>query len=673
MALTLDEILARVRQSENELQEYRQTAIGWEKMWRLQPGFTKDWRQAVQEDGREQVITPDPMNIVSMGSRLIDDTPHIDVPPRSETDDDIKRAAKVEKWLTAAWQYLCTNQGRNILEDAKWQALVRGCFCLEVLWVKDKYPKKMQKYKFPILVRTLDPLCVGIKRGPFYTEWAYHRYMKDMAWVRQEYPDVELSNAPGYHDPLGIYGKDNEQYVTVTDFWYTDENGEPWNTVLIEDRFGKEPEQMTGYPCIPIMEGYGDSAPTFDETGRRISILAPIDGLWQYKCRLTSLQATAVLWATWPFTTIQTEGGELPPDFQIRPGETEVVPAGTKIDHIVPPVNLEVINSIMTAVDASIQQSSFPAVMYGDPSGIQSGFGVNTLQQASINRVNTPRSYLEMVIREVNELMLCLVDMNAGRKGVSVYAKDYATRSAYSSLLTPKDIDGYYCNTVTLQNTVAQDEIAKINILSMLADKGVLSKMTVRDNIHLVDVPADEEGRVWIERALESQDMAPRTMLANWMVRYPDTWKNLIKGTMLEKAAQDMGLLKPPPPPPPQAPPGGGPPPPGAPPGPGGPLPQPGGPPGMAGGPPPGPPPEPPGPPPGPPMGPPPGPPPLGPEPLPPQMNGAPMLPPAMQGQMEPEMMGLPPVGNAPLNQAMMGQPMTDQEMINNMIQQGMA
>ena len=633
MKLTPEEILDRVDQSQRELGSYYADAISWDRMYRLDAGFTKTWRESVESDGREQVITPDPFNIVNLASRLISDKPYIKVPPKDSTEASAETAENIEKWLTGFWQYINTQTQRNIIEDAKWYLLVRGSCIFEVLWAEDLYPKAMRKNAFPILVRLLDPLNAAVKRGPLYTEWAYNRYMKDVAWAEQKYPKLRswLNERQGRHTPVDL-----DQMVTITDFWYTDANGEVWNCVLVDDQYGKQPKKMPAYPMIPIFEGFGDSAPSIDESTKRLSILAPIDGLWQYKCRLNSLIATASLWETWPMTTVSSESGEIPEGFEVRPGKNYQVPWGFKLEHHVPPANLNVLQTILQAVDAAIQQASFPSVMYGDPQGIQSGYGVNILQQASINRVNPARNYLEMLIRQVNEFTLQLVDENAGSKGVSLYARADASREAYSSVVTPKMLDGYYCNVVTLTNTVAQDEIAKMTALSNLSQQGIISKAAVRDNIRLVELRPDEESRVWTERAFESEEMQPRAMLAEVMKKYPLDWYNMVKGTQLEVAAQAMGILPPPPtqPMPPQ--------PPGQPPM--GPMP------------------------------------PQGPQQGPPmqpqsqfvdQNTGQPILPPEMGGgQLSPNSMGMP--GMDPMTfQAQMGRPMTPQEQMMYLSQQG--
>ena len=61
---------------------------------------------------------------------------------------------------------------------------------------------------------------------------------------------------------------------------------------------------------------------------------------------------------------------------------------------------------------------------------------------------------------------------------------------------------------------------------------------------------------------------------------------------------------------------------------------------------------------------------PLQPQSLPTNADGSPMIPPAMQGQLGPQDLGLPPTGQADLNQAMMGNPMPPDEQMQYILQQ---
>jgi hypothetical protein len=191
MKLEIGDILERVGRTEGEMEQYRQIADVWESMWRLQV-FKRTPKQAIEQDGQEQVTLPTPFNIVNLAQRLFSTTPKIDVPPLQATKEADDGAAKCEQWLQAMWQAVNRQQRRNIIADATWWTMVRGRNVFEVKWVEDDLPEKLRKKRLPILVRTLDPLNVGIKHGPLFVQWAYHKYTDDRLNVQSRYPKLKL-------------------------------------------------------------------------------------------------------------------------------------------------------------------------------------------------------------------------------------------------------------------------------------------------------------------------------------------------------------------------------------------------------------------------------------------------------------------------------------------------
>jgi hypothetical protein len=672
MKLTEEEILERVNQTEEELSAHRAMTKTWERMWQLDAGFSKTWKQAVEQEGREQVTLPDPYNIVNLAMRLIATQPRIMVPPKSPASEDIDAGEKIERWLSGMWDMVKWQQNRNLIADATWQALVLGSCVFEVKWIKDVLPKKLQGERFPILVRTLDPREVGIKRGPLYVEWAYHRYTTDLVTAKQRYPKLKKWKETTFNRK-----SKGDDEVCIIDWWHTDSEGDVWNAIMVDDEFHKKPMRMADYPYIPIIEGFGDSAPTLDEAYRRVSILYALDGLWQFKCRLASNMATGALWGTWPYYLVSTPTGEMMDDIKVRPGATQAAPMGTQIQTVMPAVDIGKIQTMMQQVDTSIQQATFPGVMYGEAGGMQAGYGINLLSAAAQGRVKGILESLEMTVQAVNSLALAMVDLAGGSKGVDIYSLDKVGNRTYTENISKKEIAGYYRNIVTLKPNVPQDSMAKESLAIQLYGNKLISARTVRENYLSDIIPSDEEARIWTEQALQLPEMQPRVMLLYFIEKYPDTWQELIKGKPLEQEAIQMGLLPPPEPPPPppgmgdpnMMPPGmGGPPgmppmgdPSMMPPGMGDPSMM-GMPPGMG----------------GPPMGqPPPGGggvpgPPIQVQPdatIVPPLGGG--VPPVMNAQIEAEQLGLPPDVDPRIFQQLMGRPLTPEEELALLQQQG--
>jgi hypothetical protein len=419
--------------------------------------------------------------------------------------------------------------------------------------------------------------------------------------------------------------------IEMIDFWWVEqETGAIWNAVLADDEFASEPKE-TDYPDIPLVVGMCDGAPVADEESRSLSILHPLDGLWQYQCRLASQMGTGMLWYFWPAVLVKNELGHAVPDFEITPGTTTPLTPGTSVEVLQINPNVPLAQALSGQLEQASQASTFPSVMYGDsPGNISAGYGIQILADAASGRVDNLRENLEMAIEIINEIALALVEKMAGSKGVAVWGRDEASDGIYHVELKPSDVAGYLENYARLNTNVPNDDIGKQTLHLRLVEAGILSKRTYRQKSLNMAVPSDEEERVLMEQAMMEPQIRQREMQEAINQYYP------------EDASAILQAQQPPPQPegPPMGPPQG---PPGMPPGMAPGMAGPAGPP-MVGPPPPMAPP---------PMGPPAGPPMMGP----PGMGPGPMGPPGMGpgpgmggmpspealGGMSPEMLGMPP------------------------------
>ena len=341
MKLDAEEILELVGELEDERAEYNHAADTWEAMWRLS-SFTRTPKQAIMLDGEEQVTLPVPYNVVTLAMRMMADDPTILVPTSSVEKDDETAATKRKRFLTALWQRTNRQQRANVVVGMKWQAYTLGRFCLDIKWVRDEYPEKLKDRYLPILPRNLDPRNVGIKHGPLHTEYAFHKIEKERRWIRQMYPDVTF----------GAKGEDSEE-CTVIDFWWFDDKGEVWNAILVDEDFAVKPVK-TLYPDIPIIEGYGDTAPVEDETYKGMSILHPIKDLWPYQNRLASKLGTSLLYYLDPIQILNKAGTG---DVKVKPGGMIRLGKDDKFTLVSPSVNLPLMEAMMGLVDAQTSMS----------------------------------------------------------------------------------------------------------------------------------------------------------------------------------------------------------------------------------------------------------------------------------------------------------------------------
>jgi len=144
---------------------------------------------------------------------------------------------------------------------------------------------------------------------------------------------------------------------------------------------------------------------------------------------------------------------------------------------------------------------------------------------------------------------------------------------------------------------------------------GIISKQTYRDKVNAEVLPPDEQLRVDFENVMNTPEMMPKKVVAIMKRKFPDNWIEMIAGTQHEKAIIEAGLAHRMPdgtlmegqmPPEPQ---------------------------------------------------------PMQPQGLNNGMGGG--IPPQLQGQITPDMLGLPQQGNPLLFQGMTGQQMQPQEELN--------
>lgn len=506
-------IIDRVTRHEDKRAPYKSYAEKWEKMYRLDPGFNRSVQEAIAE-GQEQIILPTPFNVVNLSQRLLSTTPKIDKVPLDPNDrDSLAYAEKCERWLTAMWSQVNWDQKRNVLGEAIWQILVRGRYCFEVKWIKDVLPRAMRKTAFPLLIRTLEPMNVGVYHNGIFTEYAYHHYESSLLDIMRRYPDLRQNRDPGSRLSTLIDNyetndqKTEDTTATVIDYWETGEDGRVYNAIIIEDEAAK-PLAVTSYPFVPIVCGKGDYGVGIGDEYDGLSILHSLDGLWQYECRLASQMATGLLWHFWPAITVMNETGQVVEDIEISPGTTTPLPPGTHVDmHQIEP-NVPLAQAVYSQVEGYIQQSTYPEVMYGQaPGELQAGYGVNLLADAAKGRIKNFQESLEQGLSHVHKVALALVEKKGGKKGVDIFVVDDVGREKYTLTLTPEMIGGNYENKVRISIALPQDDANLVTMGVRLADAKYISAQTLRDKYLGQEVPGDESLRIAFEELMQSDEM----------------------------------------------------------------------------------------------------------------------------------------------------------------------
>jgi hypothetical protein len=691
MKLDAGEIEQLVSETEDRRSDWSRLADRMEQDWRL--SRYRETREEKQDlDGIDIAVAPDPFNVIQRLQLLVHNEMRVEVPNISTKDDDAGRADTIVSWLLAFDVLSNRQQGSNHINDMTWQSGVLGRGASQILWIGDVIPEGTSTEKIlPIWRRTLDPRNVGVSRGPYWTDFAYHKYDTTRAFIQQRYPKFKLPDEPKHQ----VQGYWNEKYQVI-DFWARHQ-GSIWHSVVIggghrnESRkgdFALGPDK-TDYPDIPIIEWYGDGAPVADEQGRSVPLLYAIHELWKHKCDQWSSVATAlklylnpVMVAKGNFTDIEKQQIT-----QVGPGAVAFLKPDQSLDVIRPDPNVPMVQAFLQMIQGGIDQATFASAAYGEaPGGVTAGFALNDMAQQAQARASVIRQNIEAAVESENALALALIENFADDEGVMIHTRKNRGERGKPLKLNKRIIKGNYDNQVRLIPERPTSDMQKLLGGSNLVDKGLISGDFFREEFLDMQTPRDEETRIRVERALKSPQMQLKAdMLALMHSKPQEEWDGMFLSTEYwpiyqeymkwhaQKKAeaeqakaqrqearkmaemQEMMANMPPLPPsmmgdPMQMPPGLGPM---------------SGPESMAGG------------------SMPPGPMPLDMGGVPPGMMGPPMgnmqpqglpgVPPAMAGQLSPDMLGIPP-GAPPgmFDQMMGGPPPSEEDLLNRMLGGGM-
>jgi hypothetical protein len=170
--------------------------------------------------------------------------------------------------------------------------------------------------------------------------------------------------------------------------------------------------------------------------------------------------------------------------------------------------NVPLAEAVANFVEGSIQQSTYPEVMYGKaPGDLQAGYGVSLLSDAAKGRIKNFQESLEMAISHINSLVLCLVEKFGGKDGVDIYGVDVTENTKYRLNLNKAMIQGNYSNEVHIQPSLPQDEANRVVIGKQLADSKYISAETLRDQYLGIKAPTDETRRLALEEAMQSDEL----------------------------------------------------------------------------------------------------------------------------------------------------------------------
>lgn len=524
MKLDEGEIKDLVADTERKRSHWATWADEWERLWRL-CDFTDDPKDYRDMDGVRAITMPDPFNIIQLLQRFVAAEQRVEIPSLSPKEDDDDRSEVMEEWALAFDTASNIAQGRNFINDVTWQSGTLGRGAAQVLWIGDIIPNGVDVP--PIVRRILDPRNVGVARGPYWTDYAYHKYKTTRSDIEQRYPKFKLPDESSSSIRQGYWNKKYE----VIDFW-SRHKGAIWHAVTIDGKFAIKPV-ATDYPDVPVIEWYADGAPVDDEMGKSLGMLHAIRGPYQAKNDFISTMATGLEYHYNPL--IVTTNMDNDP-IRIGPGQRINIAADQKIEAFRAEPNVPMAQALLQMLQVGIDQATFSSVTYGEQGGGASGYAINSLSQQARARANIIRGNLEAAMSAINQLVFGLVEAFAPDEGVTVYGRSERSERGKLLKLNKRIIKGNYANRVMLIPEQPMDDNAKIMAWLQMVEKGVVSMGLMRNRVVNVAVPRDEETRIAAERALKSPQMQLKTDMRAMQATYPQKeWDLLFLGTEYEQ------------------------------------------------------------------------------------------------------------------------------------------
>jgi hypothetical protein len=531
---------------------HRENIKKWRDMWDRN-FWTEEDRAQASVDNRELITTQLPYNVVNLAARLIDNNPRISCPNSSGNDLGRLYAEKRECWLETLWQRSGKGHPMSPIQAMKMNMLVDGAAACETTWVRHLLSPKQTPFSNPILIRALDPMCVGACYGPLGLEFAYHRYESTLLKLMRRYPGV---------DTLGYdIKKQSDKCLTVTDFWYADEEGQIWNALLCGDATGESgdfiPQKIEGkrgwksgprkseYPKIPLSIKYNDPTP-FNGVEAN-SILSPMEEAWPQLNVTMSMLMTGMKKHFWPEIYLKSRyddaddiaRGEGAVNILQDPDASFLNPPGGNPDYTTA-------SRVLDLMRGDAEDGTFPRALYGDSGAQRSGYGYAMMTSAGSGRVSETVYQLEQIIEEANELALCFVEKFGGTKGVQLFGYDSAAKEAYGITIT-KDMIPSYENMARLTITLDGDNIQQLVAMLQMYDRNLVGPETVRDFAPR-RLPKDEAQSALMDRIDKDPDIFRARAAKAYFAYYgealpqgePDMQPNTADRLLAQQAAQQQ-------------------------------------------------------------------------------------------------------------------------------------
>lgn len=492
-----------------------------EEMRRLR--FMEVRPEVPEEIEPEEVITPFSFQLVQrMVGTLTADPVGVTVPAAGEGDEDVERASKIEKFLSAALDQLAKQADDDVLERFVECLIADGHGCMRVLWApqlwrgyprrrrdqpESEYNKQAELWKrgrpLPISWAWVDPLNVYPIWSEFGLEAVLEVDQRDLLSLRPESYNLVSKGGkviPELWDFARVKGEEGS--LTFRQLWTRDKL-----IYAVEDRIVHV--EAHGYGAPPYVYAMGDAVSTRDPGKMGLSMLFPLRYLQPYFDRLLSQKGTAIRFFCWPTLVYeqaepQTALGddaslaEEANQLQIRPGKILPILQGERLYFLTWQGSGPDIDRQIAMVKGLMDQAGLPGVMYGDPGGTDTGYAINQLIAAARMKFKPTVAHAQRALEQVLGIILDIIEYKA-KQTLYVYAPGPRGKKGGWIGLGPEDIAGWRQVTVRLNPVMPTDKYATSSRVINEVKAGLRSELSGMEELG-IEHPDEEMRRILIER-----------------------------------------------------------------------------------------------------------------------------------------------------------------------------
>jgi hypothetical protein len=440
--------------------------------------------------------------VEGMREMLLTKRPAIDVPPPTNSGQDMLDADHNEKALVMLWDMM------NVYEqlgDATWHGLTDGWGVLQLLYDKDHAEDEA-----PLILLSHDPYNVYAAPGKRPGTWEYvlHAYPRFVLELQDEWPDNE-----------GLQKMDPDKQVTFIDYWDDKVNAIGISYTEVRSGFGettvcewlKEPAAH-GYGFFPWEIFFPCRLP-FRKIGERmgISVFHFVTDLIRYQCDLVSKKATMIQrHQDPPLVTKTLEGRSFEPISSEHGMHIRLFPEESA-EYLVYDSPMPALDTQISLMQDFIERGSIPRGLQGQGGpGEASGMALSMLRNPTLMRVAFKQSAIERCLQSLNSKILRLIEKKV-KKPFTAFGIDSAGMAS-KTIVDPQKIGQYYYNRVRLSASLPTDDASTVQMLSAMIQTGLISRQTGRDvmqnTLHeiLPQSLPDEQVRVITETVLENPE-----------------------------------------------------------------------------------------------------------------------------------------------------------------------